>query len=421
MSIYFKRRILNEVYFANNRISELEKCIHEFRQDYWNNKSVIKKFNTHPSIIRFNRIAEDIFGFEGFMLIITPVTGIVNAMTMPVSYKFDSKNPKKMIMATNQGFKYKPQANYYTSVYIYSDLITRKDITDREVMAIILHEIGHNFQDAINDKSSFLLATKQVLVYKDLIITAIFGNINSIAGLLSSSNLFEKLDQLLTNTLIDKMPGILDIGDNLNKLFSIVNYIPNKIRSLFLLPLAVYQRYITVFIDPTKIGLLAMQYEDEKIADNFATMYGYGPDLSTANLKLNYKNDIVMESISSGVPVLSPILGLYQSVMLVLLHGVDCHPTIITRIDHQIEYLKKELKTCDPKVRKEIEKQIAEIEDILDKQVLKSRDIKDKDLFDKIYQSFIFKLLGKGQLREIILKDNIHSNVQNVFDRVKIR
>lgn len=420
MSIYNKM-ILNEVYFQKNRIGELEECISNYRKDLWKSPGLIKKFNTHPEILKFNRLCEDIFGFKGFMLIISPSTGMVNAMTMPVSYRIDNKNPKNMIVSTNTGFRYKKEANYYTSVIVFSDLITRKDISDREVMAIILHEIGHNFQDAINNNSTNMLALKQILVFKDAVISALIGEVESLLSLVQSTNMYAKWDNNFSNKIIKKFPKIIDSLDMLKKAFSVILYIPVKVLNKVLAPLGLYFTTLSIIVDPTKVGLIMMQYEDEKIADNFPTMYGYGGDVATALTKITYKNDYIEDMIINDIPVISPIIGMYDSIIGILMHSIDCHPVLVSRLDDQINYLNKELNNCDPKVAKEIKTQIKEIESVLDQTILKSRDIKDKDLLSKVYYSFVYKLIGKGQVRDLFIGDDIHSNIQNTFNNVKIK
>ena len=47
-------------------------------------------------------------------------------------------------------FKFKKEAGYAAIVCIYAGLIFNPNYSTEEIMAIIMHEIGHNFQEAIS-------------------------------------------------------------------------------------------------------------------------------------------------------------------------------------------------------------------------------------------------------------------------------
>lgn len=105
---------------------------------------------------------------------------------------------------------------------------------------------------------------------------------------------------------------------------------------------------------------------DEKFADQFVAMYGYGPELNNAFGKMNLDYD-ENEKKMRDIPVLNIVIGLSDILGRYSIRnsGFDEHPAIKSRMLSQIEQLKSDLKytpDMNPKLKKQIEDEIARIE-----------------------------------------------------------
>lgn len=102
---------------------------------------------------------------------------------------------------------------------------------------------------------------------------------------------------------------------------------------------------------------------DEKFADNFAIMYGYGPELSSILSKsATYRQYENLESLRK-IPIVNIFLGLKSIAGSLVNRGIsgNVHPTLYTRMTNTISQLEYELdnvKNLTPKQRKEIQSNI---------------------------------------------------------------
>ena len=100
---------------------------------------------------------------------------------------------------------------------------------------------------------------------------------------------------------------------------------------------------------------------DEKFADQFVAMYGYGNDFITAFTKMDYSYGPIEDKLKN-VPIINILVGLNKIYdrYLVRSIGLDEHPAVKSRMMSQITQLEGELKNQDmsPEMRKDIQKQI---------------------------------------------------------------
>ena len=107
-------------------------------------------------------------------------------------------------------------------------------------------------------------------------------------------------------------------------------------------------------------------YGAEKFADSFATSYGYGPELSSVMVKLDkYKYNLVN---AADIPVLNIGSDLIKTSTDIALFGTDPHPSNITRINNQLNKLKRDINdpTLTPKIKHELQEQIDRCEKIIE-------------------------------------------------------
>lgn len=419
-----------EVYFGeNSNIKKMQQCITNLRKDVFK-YGFTSKFNSHPEVKKFNRLAEDEFGFKTFQLYID-YDNEVDASCVPIYLELmqTGKKFQNNLIITKNGYKYKKEAGYVVLCVITTGALLSKDVTDREVMAFILHEIGHNFQMAISDYQCMILAPKKILTYiQDLdFISSKEENIEFIQNLIVEGLVITKIGRVLWRFLDDIMmqyPNLYHLSEMVSSLMSILQYPIDKFKMFINLMKMVPKMpmWLKKKLSPENLIILFLKgaYREEKIADNFATIYGYGPDLASLMSKYT-SGDSVLNKLK--IPIISPLLGLFQCTMITLLTLPDEHPHTITRVKDQSDYLKEELKKedLDPKFRKEILEQIEEIDAIVDNVISLSYEgaLTDYQYTNHLYQLLLYKIFG-GDPLDIFYKlttDGVHADLERVKQR----
>ena len=143
---------INEVYFGKTpEILAMEKQLHKFRSKYMGRYISNISVNSDEDLLKFNRMVEDYFGFGCFTLHIQNEI-MPNAFTLPLDYRIDVGLTSNSIEKGVNHFKLNKKLDYTGIVYITSAVMFNSDFTTPEVMAVILHEIGHNFYFALSKK-----------------------------------------------------------------------------------------------------------------------------------------------------------------------------------------------------------------------------------------------------------------------------
>ena len=170
-------QFIQEVQFNNPKLSKIENLI-----EYLRNKYLLlnEKINTDPKIKEISSLFEEIFGFNSCQFSIEQ-SKFNNAYTVPLSSKIDSWNYKKCIKRTDEGLQFTAIAKANVAIYITSNLFFDKQYSNREILAILLHEIGHNFSDSINNTLGIYSNFKKVLLIPQLINPVNITNISNIA------------------------------------------------------------------------------------------------------------------------------------------------------------------------------------------------------------------------------------------------
>lgn len=460
MSIYgadipkSKKAILNEAYYGKNKdLIEIENLIEDMRQRVMGQKDFNVYTGTYKSngiilaptvgelgcdknIAKINRLFEKIFGFKSFGLMVLPSSSM-NAFTYPVGARLDSdlfdiNRIKNFTVVDRQGMRFTPNNNLCVLAYIYSGLLYAPNMTSAEILAIILHEIGHNFSDAISPAVS---ANHMVLIFFQvilLILKCVQGLFTEAAVIgflttLNSTNRFSEiiakginnLSSLSTNneykqymTLHQGMTGfILDLVNKVMTVLSIIKLPENYLKIL-------YQRAISLLTHFSG-------YHDEKLADNFVTSYGYGAELSSALSKMELEPKGVMETaIQEKCPLFGAIIKTPMEAVRFILSILDVHPTTASRVESQLETLKHELKNdkrLDPKVRKDIEDQIKNIEN-LKKDILENKGAMPTE---NIYwmRRVWFEVMIKSSDNDLIksVSQKFNTNLDQSIDKLRVQ
>ena len=186
MGIFLNNQIvINEVYFGKTKdIQELQHYLTQWRANAYSSRNIINQYNSDPWRMKFEDKMCDIFGFANYELLVVPEK-IVNACTYNIGIRFDITGGKlqKAVMTTKDGFKYDKSYKFSCITRVYEGIFLNDNINDNELLAIILHEIGHNFQEVMNEKSLAFTSIKKTIVIISHIISAISGNLQELVNL----------------------------------------------------------------------------------------------------------------------------------------------------------------------------------------------------------------------------------------------
>lgn len=445
MGIFFNQsyngqdHILTEVYFGKRpRILEMERIIGRVRAD--TNIFMSGKANSNPLVLQFNRLMEEEFGFECFSLYILPMH-LTNAMTFPVANRLDVWDEHRHIYSsTKEGFRFNKQAGYSTIIMISTGLLGNDNFTDSEIMAILLHEVGHSFANAISGTSSSFGFARKGLLALSYISTIILSLINPLflpSAVISTFLIFNKMLKKIgefINKQNKKDSSIWKVFNFMQDIRSIINGLAIEINTVNVLlnPLASIMNKTIMLVyrvvNPMNLINSLMGYNDEKVSDNFATMYGYGSELSSSMRKLDdQKKGIMTRKFAYDLPIIGHMYRMMDIPFDFLSSPFECHPQTAERVADQLKYMENELRRgdLDPKMKKVIQQQIELCRDQLEEltNINKKLSAMDPKIINVIYDRFLM-LCFKGDIRELFYNsqrnfDDYNKSLENAVDEAK--
>lgn len=396
--------VMLEVYFGDAVLKDIQAQFSKFRAK-WIGKDWNPKINYDAELIKFNRMVEKQFGYYRFCLNVDPSYDY-NAYMINIGWMcssdFDDEVIKNLkVYKSSKGFYFEKDAKISAMASCYFGIITNKAFTDREVLGIMLHEIGHTFTYAVLNKEgafnrgSYLVAMMKKVSKKvkknlesdrDFSDARIESDINDISFLQKIKNFFSSIK--------DKKFNIKDA----------IHSVAQSTRSM-------------------KGNMKYYDYTNEKFADTFASMYGYGSEVQSALEKFTQLSvDFYMpKKTPSNLSVIIKVGMMSFTNMLEFLMGVqDEHPSNLTRIQTQIDYLKKELRNAslDPAMKADLQKQLEEQQKLIDDFINYSGD---PDAY-KVYRTYYTKMYQKygGDIREKFTDNEaLFDNIDRVYGQLK--
>jgi hypothetical protein len=371
---------MNEAYFGKSpELLAIEHKIGEVRYLY--NTNFIK-VNSSKEMRDLGRMFGDFFGFKEFYLAVD-MTGSIDSYTYPISNMIGAGNPKKYVELSKNGYKYAKDAGYSIMIYLHKGLFFNDEFSDGEILAVILKEIGHNFQASLNNVSLGFSYVQRALT----IVTLPFAIIDDVAhgSTKHTASLTKPTRDAFISILKDwreKHPELIvayDVASNLVKTILGVAYVCSdlvkNVLNMFN-PLNVFtnalEKVIKVVTKPKFLfGLPSyfVGFKNDTLADNFATVYGYGPELSRAlKKKTDLDSGLVDRQIIRGTPLLGAYYDLLTLPSVLISDIIDSTPNNAFRVNDQIKFLKNELrndKDMPPRMKADIEHQIKDIEETL--------------------------------------------------------
>lgn len=266
----------------------------------------------------------------------------------------------------NENEKYYDKDHHFDCWVVFiMTFVHNLHLTARETMAVILHEIGHNFDNQI------------LTVYDNIIVFVNFTGI---------SDLYRIFNQ-----------WFISINGSFQNQFPRLKFFVEFLRALpyHLSPVTIY--------DVTRLLKLANPYfawswvvgtNMEYYADSFPAKYGYGPEKASALTKM--KDQGAMGGYTSraihSIPVLKTLVDIVEFPFLTLLYIVDVHPFEENRVLMIRHNLEKDY--ANPNVPKELKPEIKRQIEKIDKmiEIEKEDSMKDGMIMSGLRRLFLYNV-----------------------------
>ena len=430
-------QLLDEVYIGKTpRLQMVEKLLDKMRRD--KNGNLIKhelisdnEFinGKNTNLNKICRLIEQEFGFESVGIFIL-ASEAITAFALPLSmtnggafYRFGDN-----IESSSSGVRFKKSSRVSLFMGISTGLLFNDKFTSEEILAVMLHEIGHNFFAKLSSPNAPVLS--EILVSLETL-SNIYKYIDNIIYKAKDKKIdVESIAYTAFNVLANSAPvpivlskatkgitknRVLSLALNFanyffyimrtyEKILSKSNFIKRiisllknrKIRQIyeiFSIKRQIKANYLE-FINPSELIKTIATRPQEAYSDKFAVMYGYGAALSSTLLKDKHDardRQIIYDKLPA---IFSHIVKLYNLPVRFAITPISDHGDAMTRSYENLKALEYELEknNVDPKLIESVRRDIDEIKSVMKEQSKIIAKIDNKDLADQIYYTSMLKV-----------------------------
>lgn len=413
--------ILNEVYIG--RLPEIDQMvtdIHNIREEYKakGNVSILKSTKV------FEKHVQDMWGFKAFLFDIY-ITDVPNAYTYCVGSCIHV-DTAEIIECTSKGYRFCKGSNVAATSKIATSLLLDESISDEEVLAIVLHEIGHSFverAEKVNKLASayrkgYLTSCIYYIILSILTLNpfALVSNVKQFFNLFNGINTFNAQLAKITKNI----PVLRHISMGTKEFTTFVSTtIDNFFTKLsrqnggdkdYLKRLEKMKDKEQEKFDKNKMSEgLAWSRSNERLSDDFANMYGFGPQLATGLIKMGapYKYGVLSTLEADDIQKKT------DDVIMQIYALIDAHPGHVDRAIAILEALEqdyKSMKKTDPAIKAAMMEDINEMKNLIN-------DLKKTQKLLNEYNNKYMKKTTKEQVK----KGNTETKKEKAYnDRDKI-
>lgn len=307
--------------------------------------------------------------------------GSINAYTVCNS-KISTINAKKNLFDGKGN-------NMKINIFIYQNMVSACGLTGGELLAIILHEIGHNFYWC------------PVQVVNEIVLTVCsLGTLPLLRFIVKG---MYKIKGEVKDWIRDNVPVLQNVADAYNRL--VVEFgLLNK-------PFTAINNVLTLMTNPGVIAKYIAnsnpaKYGEEKGADSFAAKYGYGPEQASALRKMSAPENSVYGEIIGSTSDIGNIIGdlVELECDIVSMVLMDPHPNVNQRAASMLDKLEKDYKKGDysPAAKKELEREIKRMREAYDNAVIISTNEDGPNIRKGLYAIIDDATGGHSDLREVL-------------------
>lgn len=397
--------ILNEVYIGRlPEIQQMVEDVHNLRAELKTkgNISILKSAKVFESHI------QDMWGFKAFLLDIY-ITDTPNAYTYCVGTCINV-DTAQIIECTSKGYRFAKGSNVAATSKIATALLLDESISDEELLAIILHEIGHSFVERSNKVNELASAYRKTyltsyicyIIYSMLMLNpvGVISNFNGLMSLFNGYKTFQtQLAKMTKNVPVLRHVSMTSKEMNAfitGKIYDLLTILGRKSGgdSNYLKSLEKMKKKEQGKFDKGKMtDNLAYGRSNERLSDDFANMYGLGPQLATGLIKMGspYKYGILskLEADETQKKIDDTIMEIYGL--------IDVHPGHVDRAIAMLEALEqdyKAMKNIDPAMKAAMKEDIDELKNLIND--LKKTQKIMKDYNNKYMQASAKKHANQG-------------------------
>jgi hypothetical protein len=367
-----KSTVLNETYYGSSpELKRVEVLFAKIKENVISGKSP----SDTKEMVELRGIIGKMFGFEKVVFDIIPEESGMNAFTIPLFIEEMFPDPDNYkVKKTKHGVMYSVPAN--KALYIYMTSFTVKNLSPRELTAVLLHEIGHNFylieEHYMSMKFRWVVNTICNILF-NLIMGIATGDflsiivaVSSIFTLVKYANSPQKgVDEQMRAQIrsFDKKIDIGPIQSFFMKFFGILSKVitvtVGGILGIIIIPLLLLNKlFIKIFG-----GHSNHDYTNEKFSDSFATSYGYGVEIASVfshERKLTWLDQKYSDSFLYQI-----LDSQYKTMTEGFMSFSDPHPARQKRVELAAQKLEYELEHNRDKLLpahiREIENQLKQI------------------------------------------------------------
>lgn len=357
-------------------LREIINLIHEERKGI-NKIDVLRKRSVYRGIEPCNKLEEELTKFFKVSEIrIFWNSGMINAYTLPASSFMIMNRRNNNTTSTTK-----------IHIEVFEELVYYANLNERELLAVLLHEIGHNFY------------YNPILVASEML-TVVFTPLNIVLMFIGKAVYKGKAH--LDNAIKRHLPFITNISTLINDI---------KIQfSDFLKPFKMAEllmKFVTYGV-PDPIGRFfgsIGQYGNERGADSFCTKYGYGPEQASALKKLELSKGTIGGKMRSDMGTLGDLMNDFSSLSLdlIAMFIFDEHPNNNQRASSMLKKLERDLANNDypPELKKDLENEIRRMRSVYE-------TLNDNESNIEIKKAW-YNMLDHAT--------NGHSDIREIFDK----
>ena len=258
---------------------------------------------------------------------------LINAFTIVNSHAVGTTMGKSTKMKKGKQY-YDTDGTEVLSIIVMRQFVYGyENITGAQLLALILHEIGHNFEFTTYNSLTFLFS-----IMKDsntTVLNEILGS-NTLKG-------FTTVVNTLPDRIINANPKISKLAHTVGNFFQLASDYLGLVVSPISLPVAAIGY---ILLSPIAGILTFVPRKHEEYADSFAAMYGYAPDLAEvfAYIIDGFNTDV--RSAVSGNKFLSVLYDMGRCSSMIMFSMSD-HSSNEQRIKKMMNKLKSDIDSLD--------------------------------------------------------------------------
>ena len=263
---------LNEVYFGQTPgITKVFDAFCKFRDKYVTNRKFFMfdiDADHDPDLADFIKEVEREFNIYSFSFLIEN-TDMPNMMTL---MPYGNPSSTKKVEYRKSGYRFKDGTDACIIVIAPTGLLFNADITDREAFAIFLHEIGHNFQNVINESMCGLNMINNCLLVYNLVILLLIDQLSFIKNMallgIANNKVLGQLSKILNKVTISDKKTIYSYYNFVAGIVKSVKFGTNQLATLVLGPILRIMNAVQKLIRNLSNPLNAIQSLVEEITLN---------------------------------------------------------------------------------------------------------------------------------------------------------